>query len=169
MSFAERFFGKSKKEEINNPEEENKNKQEEQEKDFESQEEIKQKELLMENLDKAQEALDSIGGEEGLKKSMEELGAEKIGSIFSVDRIKKLSQKAMEAIGYAAVAPAFASVSYLFAELYNRGYSGETVNPVAIAAITGIAVALVEIGVIRSWKKEKKEKEERESGVRIAI
>ncbi len=159
MSFAEKFFNKSKKEEIKNPEEENKNKQEEQEKDFESQEEIKQKELLMENLDKAQEALDNIGGEEGLKNSMEELGSEKIGSIFSVDRIKKLSQKTMEVIGYAAVSPAFASVTYLFAKLYNSSNSGEPVNPLIIAGITALSVALVEISAIRSANKEKKEKE----------
>ena len=131
-----------------------------QENNFESKEEMdNQKELVMKNLDKAQEALDSIGGEEGLKKSIDELGDEKIKAILNKDVVKKGLKKAMEIIGYAAVSPAFASVTYLFAKLYNSSNSGEPVNPLIIAGITALSVALVEISAIRSANKEKKEKE----------
>lgn len=141
-----------------------------QENNFESKEEMdNQKELVMKNLDKAQEALDSIGGEEGLKKSIEELGAEKIDSIVKGDKIKNLYQKIKEVIGYAAVAPAFASITYFLTELYNQGYhSGGDIDSALTTIVTGVGVALIEIGVIVSWAKEKKAKEEKESSIGVS-
>jgi len=173
MSFVEKIFGKK-----NKSEEENNN---EQEKDFESQEEINesgeenkneqiesQEKKLEKNMSEFKEALESVDGEEGLQEKMGELGDEKINSIFNNDKIKKSFKKVVEAIGYASVSPLFASVSYVLAELNNRGYDADKVDPRIMALITVVGVALVEIGVVKSWNKEKKAKEERESGIRIA-
>ena len=171
-----KFFNKSPKEEMKSSEEEIKNPEEEimdkeeSEKNFESKEEMEEEKNLVEKMEEAQEALESIGGKEGLEATIKEIGDEKTRFILNNDRMKRMSKKVMEAATYAAVSPAIASTVYFLTELYNKGYhGGAEINPALTGIITGVGVALIELEVIRSWMKEKKEKKARESSVEAAI
>ena len=168
MSFVERIFG-GHKNEVVKPQQENKDKNVE---NVENKEVAEQQKQLLENTEKLNQLMESVGGAEGLQEAMNELGEEKIDSIANRENVKgalkklKGALKKLKEMGIiSGISSICATLGYVLTSLNNMSYDKEAihVDPRIGMAVALVGSALIAYSILKGFKKEKMEKEARQS------